>query len=86
MIDPNEETFEEVVIGDTLAIFTSLRLDRDKLPQGVFTYDIRHADNDGMEAAEIAKHVMANHMGMIITIQQFDGKALVPQMFISFLK
>ena len=67
MINPNNETFEEVDIGDIPAIFTSLRLDRDKLPEGVFAYDIRHADDDGMEAAGIAKYVMVNHMGTIIT-------------------
>ena len=72
MINPNIETFEEIVIGDTPAIFTSLRLDREKLPQGVFAYDIRHADDDGMEAAEIAKHVMVNHMGTVVTKEPLD--------------
>ena len=48
MINPNEEIFEDVVIDETPAIFTSLRLDRNKLPQGVFAYDIRHTDDDGM--------------------------------------
>lgn len=32
MTNPNEEIFEEVVVGETPAIFTSLRLERDKLP------------------------------------------------------
>lgn len=72
MINPNDEKFEEVVIGETLAIFTSLRLDRDKLPKDVFAYDIRHADDDGMEAAEIAKYVMVNHMGTIITKEPLE--------------
>jgi hypothetical protein len=67
MINPNNEKFEEVVVNETPAIFTSLRLERDKLPQGVFAYDIRHADDDGMEAAEIAEFIMVNHMGTIIT-------------------
>ncbi|MCK5129133.1 MAG: DUF3846 domain-containing protein [Clostridiales bacterium] len=72
MINPYEEKFEEVVIGKISAIFTSLRLDRDKLPQRVFAYDIRHADDDGMEAAEIAKYVMVNHMGTIITKEPLE--------------
>lgn len=72
MTNPNEETFEEVVIGETPAIFTSLRIDRDELPQGVLAYDIRHADDDGMEAAEIAKYVMVNHMGTVITKEPLD--------------
>ena len=72
MINSNEEKFEEVVIGETPVIFTSLRLDRDKLPQGIFAYDIRHADDDGMEAAEIAKFILVNHMGTIITKEQLE--------------
>ena len=72
MINPNNEKFEEVVVGETPAIFTSLRLDRDELPQGVFAYDIRHADDDGMEAAEIAKFIMVNHMGTIITKEPLE--------------
>ncbi len=72
MINPNNEKFEEVVAGETPAIFTSLRLDREKLPQGVFAYDIRHADDDGMEAAEIAKFIMVNHMGTIITKEPLE--------------
>ncbi len=72
MMNPNKETFEEVFIGDILAIFTSLRLDRDKLPQDVFAYDIRHADDDGIEAAEITKFIMVNHMGTIITKEPLE--------------
>lgn len=72
MINPNEETYEEILIGDIPAIFTSLRIDRDKLPQGVFAYDIRHADEDGMEAAEIAKYVLVNHMGTVLTKEPLD--------------
>ena len=72
MTNPNEEIYEEVVIGETPAIFTSLRLDRDKLPEGIFAYDIRHADDDGMEAAEIAKHVMVNHMGTVVTKEPLE--------------
>ncbi len=72
MMNPNEETFEEAVIDETPAIFTSFRINRDKLPQDVFAYDIRHADDDGMEAAEIAKHVLVNHMGTVITKEPLE--------------
>jgi len=33
---------------------------------GKCTNDILNADDDGMEAAEIAKFIMVNHMGTIV--------------------
>lgn len=65
--NPNKESYEQVSIFDKPALFTSLRLDRDKLPEGVYKYEIRHSDEDGMEAVQAKDFVLVNHMGTIIT-------------------
>lgn len=72
MINPNNESFEQVSVFDTPALFTSDRIDREKLPEGAYAYDIRHSDDDGMEAAELKEYIMVNHMGTIITKEPID--------------
>ncbi len=71
-INPNEEVFEQAFVFDKPALFTSLRIDKSKLPEGVFAYDVRHSDYNGFEAAEIKEYILVNHMGTIITKEPLD--------------
>lgn len=72
MTNPNNESFEQVSVFDTSALFTSLRLDRNELPTGVYAYDVRHADDDGMKATELKEYIIINHMGTIVTKEPID--------------
>lgn len=65
--DPNKETYEQVSIFGKPALFTTSRLDRNELPDGVHQYDIRHSDEDGFAACEVKDFILVNHMGTIIT-------------------
>jgi len=69
--NPNKESYEQVSIFDKPALFTSLRLDRDQLPEGVYKYDIRHSD-EGYDACEVKDFIMVNHMGTIITKEPIE--------------
>lgn len=70
-VNPNTENYEQVTVFGQPALFTSLRILRDQLPEEVYAYDVRHSD-DGMDVAEIKEFVMVNHMGTIITKQPIE--------------
>ena len=58
----------EHVVG----LFTNLRIDRKTLPEGMYAYDIRDCDSNG-RCESIAKHVLVNHWGTIITPNQIQS-------------
>ena len=65
------ERYEQVEVCGQPAMFTSIRLDRDTLPKGMYMYEVRHADDGGLPC-EIARRVMVNHFGTIITSKPID--------------
>lgn len=50
--------------------FTSLRVNRDTLPEGWYAYDIRHTDTGAFGTLE--PHVWADHMGTLVTQTKVD--------------
>lgn len=59
--------FEEVNVFEKPALFTPLRIDRCTVPQGYYLYEVRH-DDDGLgDAVQIARNIVVNHWGSIIT-------------------
>jgi len=70
-VNPNTENYEQVTVFGQPALFTSLRIFRDQLPERVYAYDVRHSD-DGMDVAEIKEFIMVNHMGTIITKEPIE--------------
>ena len=42
--DARKETFEEIEIFDTLALFCSGRIQRESVPKGFYCYEVRHDD------------------------------------------
>jgi hypothetical protein len=71
-INPNNESYEQVTIFDTQALFTSNRIDKSMLPDDVYAYDIRHSDDDGMVAVELKEFILVNHMGTLLTKEPID--------------
>ena len=69
--NPNTENYEQISLFDKTALFTSLRIDRDQLPDGLYAYDIRHGDT-GMDAIELKDSILVNHMGTVITKEPID--------------
>lgn len=61
------EKFEVIELLGNTALFTSTRLGQGGVPKGLYKYDLRHADDDGMTACEVSKFVMVNHYGSILT-------------------
>lgn len=65
--DAMEEIFEEITVLGRPALFRSLRLCRDSIPEGLYLYEVRHDDDGGACPVQIAKGIMVNHFGSIIT-------------------
>ena len=61
------ERFEEVTILEKPALFTCLRIDRNTVPRGYHLYEVRHDDESQGEAVQLAKGIMVNHWGTLIT-------------------
>ena len=61
------EHYEEITVCGKPALFTSIRIKRDTVPDGLYTYDVRHDDECRGIPCEIAPFVMVNHWGTIIT-------------------
>lgn len=42
--DARKETYEEIEIFDTRALFTAEKIQKDRLPEGFYCYEVRHDD------------------------------------------
>lgn len=52
-------------------LFTQTRVDRDTLPKGIYAYDLRHDDDDGIPCT-LEKHVVVNHFGTVLSNRPFS--------------
>ena len=65
--DAMKETFTEVQVLGIPALFHDLRIDRNTVPKGVYLYEVRYDDEGLGDPVQIAKGIMVNHFGSIIT-------------------
>lgn len=64
--DAMTEHYEEITVCGKPALFTSIRIKRDTIPEGLYAYDVRHDDECRGIPCEIAPFIMVNHWGTII--------------------
>ena len=64
-INANEADYERFEILGRDALFTSLRIARNSLPEGLYAYDLRDCD--------LKSHVMVNHWGTVIVKEPIEG-------------
>lgn len=62
-----DEQFTEITVFGKPALFHDMRIDRDSVPKGLFLYEVRYDDMGRGEPVQIAKRIMINHLGSIIT-------------------
>lgn len=62
-----EETFEEIMVLGNTALFHDMRIDRDSVPKGLYLYEVRSDDDGCGDPVQIAKGILVNHFGSIIT-------------------
>ena len=70
--DDNPEealNYEEVEAFGVPALFTDGRVRDDKIPDGLFRYDLRGSDDDPGEPVTVEKYVRVNCAGTLITAE-----------------
>ena len=70
--DVKKLTYQEVTILGKPALFTECRLDRSTVPEGVYRYEIRHADENWGEPIELSRSIVINYYGTVLTREPFQ--------------
>ncbi|MCI8287392.1 MAG: hypothetical protein HFH89_07025 [Lachnospiraceae bacterium] len=70
--DAMKERFDEILVLGKPALFLDLRIDRDTVPKGLHLYEVRHGDDKWSDPVQIAKGIVVNHFGSIITREPID--------------
>ena len=68
----DKEWYDSVELFNKPALYTDRRVDRGKLPEGLFAYDLRGSEDDSGLPVVIEDEVMDNHVGTIITAEPLD--------------
>ena len=61
------EKYQEIDLFGKPALFSNGRIDRDKLPEGLYVYDLRGSDYDPGMPVTLESHVTVNHAASVIT-------------------
>ncbi len=62
-----KEVFLEITVLGKPALFHDMRIERDSVPKGLYLYEVRHDDDGCGDVVQIAKGIMVNHFGSILT-------------------
>lgn len=66
------EKYQQIELFEKPALFSDGRIDRDKLPEGLYAYDLRGSDDDPGMPVTIQEHVVVNHAATVITAEVID--------------
>lgn len=66
-VNATTEQYENVTVLNKPMLFTSLRVDKATVPDGLFVYEVRHDDDCKGIPTELAKWIMVNHWGTVIS-------------------
>jgi hypothetical protein len=65
--DADKIVFSEIELLGTAALHSELRIERNTVPKGLHMYEVRHADEDWFMPRQIARRVLVNFYGTLIT-------------------
>lgn len=65
--DARKETYEEIEIFDTRALFSAGRIQKDSLPEGFYCYEVRHDDECIRIPCELSSHILVNFWRTVIS-------------------
>ena len=65
--DAGRELFSEIRVLGKPALFHDMRIDRSSVPKGLYLYEVRHDDDSFGDPVQIAKGILVNHFGSILT-------------------
>ena len=64
--DAMNEKYTEIRLFGKPALFNDMRLDQNTVPKGLYLYEVRY-DDETAEPVQIAKGILVNHLGSILT-------------------
>lgn len=70
--DAAKITYDEVTLLGVPAIFTECRIDRTTVPPQLHLYEIRHEDEDWGRPCQLAKGILVNFYGSLLTRQPIE--------------
>ena len=70
--DVKKLAYQEVTILGKPALFTECRIDRATVPEGVYRYEMRHADEDWSEPVTLSRSIVVNYYGTVLTREPFQ--------------
>ena len=65
----DKETYDHCLLFGKHVLFVDGRFKREKLPKGLYAYDLRGSDDDPGEPATLERSVMVNHAGTVISAE-----------------
>lgn len=65
------------VCGKTM-LFSDCRVDKATVPDNLYMYEVRHADDDWGDPCEIAEGVLVNFFGTLLSEEKIPLKEVVP--------
>lgn len=68
----DKEKYDEIELFGKPALFSNGRVDRDKLPEGLYAYDLRGGDDDPGAPVTVENRVVVNHAGSVILSEPLD--------------
>lgn len=68
----DEKKYQEIELFGKPALFSNGRVDREKLPENLFCYDLRGSDYDPGYPITIQEVVVVNHAASVITAEPID--------------
>ena len=82
IFNAGKEGYPLARIDGRQVLFTSMRLDRATIPEGLYCYDIRDSDRLDGSFTEVRPFVEGNHLGTILCREPFplaEGGAYTPK-------
>ena len=68
----SKDDYQEIEVCGVNGLFSNGRIDRSKLPEGLYCYDLRGTDDDPGELHYLEEQVVVNHAGSVITAEPID--------------
>lgn len=70
--DASKDTYEEIELFGKKMLLTMARIDRASVPEGLHLYELRHADDDWGEPCELARGILVNFYGTVLSREPIE--------------
>ena len=73
----NEVPWEVVTVLGRTMLFSGYRISRSTVPEGLYMYEVRHADDDWGDPCEVAEGILVNFFGKLLSKEGLPLKEIV---------